>query len=79
MPATAATTPPLAVVLRSEPVTPVRPSVVVVAFVPNKLFAESAVDDAYANCDVDDAKSPVRNQVGVEVAFVVVAKLERRE
>ena len=27
-----------------------------------------------ANCDVDDANSPVRYQVGVVVAFVVVPK-----
>src|SRR3989344_8352307 len=38
---------------------------------------ESAVEEAYANCDVDEAKRPVRNHAGVVVAFVLVPKVVR--
>ena len=37
--------------------------------------AERLVVEALANCEVLDAKSPVRNQLGVVVEFVVDAKL----
>src|SRR3989338_1235117 len=36
---------------------------------------ESAVADAYWSCEVEEAKSPVRNQLGVVVAFVEVPKV----
>src|SRR3989344_3690270 len=36
---------------------------------------ESAVEDAYWSCEVEEAKSPVRNQLGVVVAFVEVPKV----
>ena len=36
---------------------------------------ESAVEDAYRSCEVEEAKSPVRNQLGVVVAFVEVPKV----
>ena len=40
---------------------------------------ESAVEDAYVNCEVDEAKRPVRNHVGVVVALVEVPKVVRSE
>src|SRR3989338_8860526 len=49
------------------------------AFVPKRLVAVSAVVEAYWNCDVEEAKRPVRNQLGVVVALVLVPKVERSE
>ena len=50
-------------------------SVVEVAVPKKPVVAESAVVDAYASCEVEEAKSPVRNHAGVVVAFVEVEKV----
>lgn len=63
MPATAATTPPVEVVLRSELAMPVIPNLVVVAFV-----EVAFVEVIFVNHEVEDANTPLLNHsVGVEV------------
>src|SRR3989344_3339748 len=67
----AAETTPVALVFRSDDWIPEMVRFVVEAVpkypVPE---TESAVEEAYANCDVEEAKRPVRNQAGVVVEFV---------
>ena len=58
--------------MRRDDVMPVSPRVVEVASVEKRLVALSALEEAYANCDVEEANTPVRYHVGVVVAFVVV-------
>src|SRR3989344_3602246 len=72
----AAETTPVALVFRSDDWIPEMVRFVVEA-VPNYPVpeTESAVEEAYANCDVEEAKSPVRNQAGVVVEFVLVPKV----
>src|SRR3989344_5585976 len=72
----AAETTPVALVFRSDDWIPEMVRFVVEAVpkypVPE---TESAVEEAYANCDVEEAKRPVRNQAGVVVEFVLVPKV----
>src|SRR3989338_821545 len=72
----AAETTPVALVFRSDDWIPEMVRFVVEAVpkypVPE---TESAVEEAYANCEVEEAKRPVRNQAGVVVEFVLVPKV----
>ena len=75
-----ATTPPVPLVESMEFWIPEIVRLVVLA-VPKKPVpeAESPVVEAYASCEVEEAKSPVRNQVGVVVALVEVPKVVSRD
>jgi len=49
------------------------------ALVPKRLVAVRAVEEAYTNCEVEDANTPVLYHVGVVVALVLVPKFERSD